>query len=58
MKEMMDEEKDQWKAWVHDCRTNLIHTGVDWVIHLGHDGKKKPDHYKHSMLVNRFGMMD
>ena len=42
MKEMMDEEKDQWKAWVHDCRTNLIHTGVDWVIHLGHVGKKKP----------------
>ena len=36
MKELMEEDSDEWKNWLHECRMQLIASGVDWGIHLGH----------------------
>ena len=27
---------------MHECRMQLIASGVDWGIHLGHSGKERP----------------
>jgi len=41
MKKHMDEEDSDWDEWIHESRLNLIRTGVDWVIHMGHQGQEK-----------------
>ena len=38
----MNDEDSDWAEWIHESRLQLIRTGVDWVIHMGHDGDKKP----------------
>ena len=35
MKSLMDEDSEEWKNWLHECRMQLIASGVDWGIHLG-----------------------
>ena len=35
-------KKAIWSEWIHESRLHLIRTGVDWVIHMGHEGEKKP----------------
>lgn len=41
MKKMMKSEAEEWKSWMHECRMQLIASGVDWGIHLGHsDGER------------------
>lgn len=42
MKDHMDDEESDWAEWIHESRLHLIRTGVDWVIHMGHKGEKKP----------------
>ena len=42
MKAHMDDEDSDWTEWIHESRLHLIRTGVDWAIHMGHDGEKKP----------------
>ena len=42
MKSHMGDEAGDWAEWIHESRLHLIRTGVDWVIHMGHEGKKKP----------------
>ena len=42
MKSHMDDEDSDWAEWVHESRLHLIRTGVDWAIHMGHEGDKKP----------------
>ena len=42
MKDHMDDEDSDWAEWIHESRLHLIRTGVDWVIHMGHAGEKKP----------------
>ena len=42
MKDHMGDEQSDWAEWIHDSRLHLIRTGVDWVIHMGHEGEKKP----------------
>ena len=42
MRDMMKEDEDEWKNWMHECRMQLIASGVDWGIHLGHSGKNRP----------------
>ena len=42
MKDHMDDEDSDWSEWIHESRLHLIRTGVDWVIHMGHAGEKKP----------------
>ena len=41
MSSLMKEDEDRWQEWIHDCRMQLMQTGVDWVIHLGHKNKEK-----------------
>ena len=42
MKDMMKSDPEDWKSWMHECRMQLIASGVDWGIHLGHsDGERK-----------------
>ena len=41
MSSMMKEDENRWQEWIHDCRMQLMQTGVDWVIHLGHKNKEK-----------------
>ncbi len=41
MKELMKSEEDEWKSWIHECRMQLIASGVDWGIHLGHSSDKR-----------------
>tara|TARA_Y100001935_G_scaffold68434_2_gene57349 strand:- start:25 stop:693 length:669 start_codon:yes stop_codon:yes gene_type:complete len=38
----MQEDKDGWSEWIHDARLQLINSAVDWGIHMGHKGNKKP----------------
>ena len=42
MSQHMTDDKDGWDEWVHESRLHLIRQGVDWGIHMGHDGKEKP----------------
>lgn len=42
MKKHMEEDSDDWKEWVHESRLQLIRSGVDWGIHMGHKGEEKP----------------
>ena len=42
MKDHMGDEQSDWAEWIHESRLHLIRTGVDWVIHMGHEGEKKP----------------
>jgi hypothetical protein len=38
----MQEDENEWNEWVHDSRLQLINTSVDWGMHMGHVGDKKP----------------
>ena len=42
MKAHMGDGESDWSEWIHESRLHLIRTGVDWVIHMGHEGEKKP----------------
>ncbi len=42
MSQHMSDDKDGWDEWVHESRLHLIRQGVDWGIHMGHEGKDKP----------------
>jgi hypothetical protein len=42
MKEHMDDEESDWSEWIHESRLHLIRSGVDWVVHMGHQEEKKP----------------
>lgn len=42
MSKLMTEDQEEWKNWLHECRMQLMASGVDWGIHLGHDGKTRP----------------
>ena len=41
MKDLMKTDEEEWKSWMHECRMQLIASGVDWGIHLGHSGKQR-----------------
>ena len=41
MKGLMKTDEEEWKTWMHECRMQLIASGVDWGIHLGHSGKER-----------------
>ena len=42
MRDLMKTEEEEWRSWMHECRMQLIASGVDWGIHLGHSGKERP----------------
>lgn len=42
MIEHMNDEDSDWAEWMHESRLHLIRAGVDWVIHMGHEGDSKP----------------
>ena len=42
MKNHMKDDKDGWAEWIHEARLQLISSSVDWGIHMGHQGHKKP----------------
>ena len=42
MKNHMKDDKDGWAEWIHEARLQLISSSVDWGIHMGHQGNKKP----------------
>ena len=42
MKKHMEEDGIEWDEWIHDSRLQLIKTSVDWGMHMGHVGDKKP----------------
>ena len=42
MRGLMKTDEEEWKTWMHECRMQLIASGVDWGIHLGHSGKERP----------------
>ena len=42
MVKLMKGDEDEWKSWIHECRMQLIASGVDWGIHLGHSGNQRP----------------
>ena len=35
MRDLMKTDQEEWKTWMHECRMQLIASGVDWGIHLG-----------------------
>ena len=39
MSKLMKNDPEDWKSWMHECRMQLISSGVDWGIHLGHSAK-------------------
>ena len=41
MKKMMGSDDEEWKSWMHECRMQLIASGVDWGIHLGHSDSER-----------------
>jgi hypothetical protein len=41
MAKLMKGDEDEWKSWIHECRMQLIASGVDWGIHLGHSGNQR-----------------
>ncbi len=42
MSELMKSDEEEWKSWIHECRMQLIASGVDWGVHLGHSGNQRP----------------
>ena len=42
MRNHMKDDKDGWAEWIHEARLQLISSSVDWGIHMGHQGNKKP----------------
>ena len=42
MSNHMKDDKDGWSEWIHEARLQLIGSSVDWGIHMGHQGNKKP----------------
>lgn len=42
MRKLMKEDSEDWKAWIHECRMQLIASGADWSVHMGHQGKERP----------------
>jgi hypothetical protein len=42
MRDLMKSDDEEWRSWMHECRMQLIASGVDWGIHLGHSGKERP----------------
>lgn len=42
MRDLMKNDDEEWRSWMHECRMQLISSGVDWGIHLGHAGKERP----------------
>ena len=38
----MKEDNNGWSEWIHEARLQLINSSVDWGIHMGHDGARKP----------------
>jgi len=42
MRDLMKTDDEEWRSWMHECRMQLISSGVDWGIHLGHAGKERP----------------
>ena len=42
MRDLMKTDNEEWRSWMHECRMQLIASGVDWGIHLGHSGKERP----------------
>ena len=38
----MKDDKGGWTEWIHEARLQLINSSVDWGIHMGHKGNKKP----------------
>ena len=41
MAKLMKDDDEEWKSWIHECRMQLIASGVDWGIHLGHSGNQR-----------------
>jgi hypothetical protein len=41
MSKLMKDDDEEWKSWIHECRMQLIASGVDWGIHLGHSGNQR-----------------
>ena len=41
MAKHMEEDREEWLEWIHEARLQLIHSTVDWGIHMGHTGKEK-----------------
>ena len=41
MAKLMKDDEEEWKSWIHECRMQLIASGVDWGIHLGHSGNQR-----------------
>ena len=37
MKKMKLADKRAWVSWLHRIRMTLTQTGIDWVVHLGHE---------------------
>ena len=37
MKKMRSADKRAWRSWLHRIRMTLTQTGIDWVVHLGHE---------------------
>lgn len=42
MREVMSDDLDEWRTWIHDMRMHLIGAGVDWNLSMGHDGSERP----------------
>lgn len=42
MRDLMKTDEEEWRSWMHECRMQLIASGVDWGIHLGHSEKERP----------------
>jgi len=42
MQKMMENDEEEWKSWTHECRMQLIASGADWAVHMGHASGKKP----------------
>ena len=41
MAKHMHEDREEWLEWIHEARLQLIHSTVDWGIHMGHTGDEK-----------------
>ena len=36
MRDLMKTDEEEWKSWMHECRMQLIASGVDWGLSLIH----------------------
>lgn len=36
MADAIAEDPEEWREWMHETRMQLIRSGVDWSVHLGH----------------------